>query len=104
MNKVDDITLDELADNQAASCRVLGNGRRLLILWLISNEELSVNEITHRVGSSIQNISQHLRVLKESGIIVARRKGQTIYYRIADLEWTRGCPALHRVPGDPKQT
>jgi DNA-binding transcriptional ArsR family regulator len=77
---------------------VLGNSRRLLILWLLSEGELSVNEIAARAGSTLQNISQHLSLLKKTGIVVARREGQTIYYRIADHECARSCPALLRPP------
>ena len=55
-----DITVIDLAEKQAALCRVLGNSRRLLILWLLSEGELSVNEIAARAGSTLQNISQHL--------------------------------------------
>jgi DNA-binding transcriptional ArsR family regulator len=93
---MDDTTL-ELAERQAALCRTLGNTRRLIILWMLSEEELSVNEITQRAGSSIQNVSQHLGLLKKFGIVTTRRDGQTIYYQIADLEWIQQCPALHRV-------
>lgn len=88
----------DLAEKQAALCRVMANSRRLHILWVLSKEELSVSEIALRVGSSMQNISQHLGLLKKSGIVTARRAGQTIYYQIADLEYLRDCPALSRAP------
>jgi DNA-binding transcriptional ArsR family regulator len=93
-----DTTVFDLAARQAALCRVFGNTRRLLILWLLSKEELSVNEITARAGSTLQNISQHLSLLKKSGIVTTRRDGQTIYYQIADLEYIKKCPALLRAP------
>jgi ArsR family transcriptional regulator len=90
-----DTTLFDLAEKQASLCKVMGNSRRLLILWQLSNEELSVNEITARVGSTLQNVSQHLSVLKKTGIVVARRQGQVIFYRLADHESIRDCLALH---------
>jgi DNA-binding transcriptional ArsR family regulator len=93
-----DTTVIDLAEKQAAMCRVVGHSRRLLILWLLSKEELSVNEIAARAGSTLQNISQHLSLLKKTGIVVTRREGQTIYYRIADHECARSCPALLRPP------
>jgi len=88
----------EIAEKQAALCRVLGSARRLIILWLISQGELSVNDIAERVGSSVQNISQHLSLLKRSGFVSARRDGQTIYYQLADEEYLRQCPALQHAP------
>jgi DNA-binding transcriptional ArsR family regulator len=93
-----DSTITDLAKRQAALCRAVGNSRRLIILWMLSKEELSVNEIAERAGSSLQNISQHLRLLKNSGIVTTRRSGQTIYYQIADHECLRGCPALLKAP------
>jgi len=93
-----DTTVIDLAERQAVLCRVVGNTRRLLILWLLSKEELPVNEIAARVGSTLQNISQHLSLLKKSGIVTSRRAGQTIYYQIADLECIKNCPALLRAP------
>jgi ArsR family transcriptional regulator, virulence genes transcriptional regulator len=93
-----DTTVIDLAEKQAVLCRVMGNRRRLLILWLLSEGELSVNEIAAHAGSTLQNVSQHLGLLKKAGIVVARREGQTIYYRIADHECGRICPALLRPP------
>ena len=58
----------DLAEKQAAMCKVFGSARRLIILWLISKEELSVHAIAERVGSSLQNVSQHLRLMRDKGI------------------------------------
>lgn len=93
-----DTTTIDLAEEQAALCRAVGNARRLVILWMLSREELSVNEIALGAGSTVQNISQHLSLLKKAGIITARRSGQTIYYQIADHACLRQCPALLRAP------
>lgn len=93
-----DSSVIDLAERQAAQCRLMGNSRRLLILWMLSKEELSVNEIAARAGSTLQNVSQHLGMLKKTGMVTARRDGQTIYYRIADHESARNCPALLRAP------
>jgi DNA-binding transcriptional ArsR family regulator len=93
-----DPTVISLAEKQAALCRVFGNSRRLLILWLLSKDELSVNEIAARAGSTLQNVSQHLSLLRKAGVVVTRREGQTIYYRIADHECIRNCPALLGAP------
>lgn len=93
-----DTAVINIAEKQAALCRVLGSARRLIILWLISQGELSVNDIAEQVGSSVQNISQHLSLLKRSGFVIARRDGQTIYYQLADEEYLRHCPALQNAP------
>jgi DNA-binding transcriptional ArsR family regulator len=84
----------ENAEKQAAMCKVFANPRRLLILWALAEGELSVQAIADHVGSSLQNVSQHLSLLKRSGIVASRRDGQTIFYQIADNQYTRQCPAL----------
>lgn len=94
-----DTTVTDLAEKQATFCRAVGHSRRLIILWLLSKGELSVNEIAERAGSSLQNISQHLHLLKKSGIVTTRRSGQTIYYQMVDHDCLRRCPALLGVPG-----
>lgn len=88
----------EIAEKQASHCRAMGNARRLVILWMIAEEELSVTEIAQRVGSSMQNVSQHLGLLKKAGIVTTRRDGQTIFYQLADHEWVKRCPAMRLSP------
>jgi DNA-binding transcriptional ArsR family regulator len=98
-----DLIVKELADRQAVLCRLFGNASRILIIWSLSDGELSVSEIADRVGTSLQNISQHLALLKEHGIVKARRDAQTIYYSIADNELLFDCPILMKVPSALKQ-
>ena len=97
-----DTTLLENAEKQAAHCRAFGNARRLLILWMLLPGELPVNEIAARAGSSLQNVSQHLNLLKKTGIVTTRRDGQMIFYKIADEECLKHCPAIFGVSGDLK--
>ncbi|MBN2550692.1 MAG: helix-turn-helix transcriptional regulator [Anaerolineales bacterium] len=92
------MTVIDHAERQAALCRIFGNARRLLILWMLSEEELSVNEIAARAGSSVQNVSQHLSLLKKAGIVSTRREGQMIYYHVIDQECLEYCAALLQAP------
>ena len=88
----------ELAEEHAEVCKLFGNVSRILILWSLSDREVPVSEIADEVGTSLQNVSQHLALLKKHGIVTARRDKQTIYYRIADIEWIRECPLLVKAP------
>ena len=88
----------ELAERQAEICRLFGNASRILILWSLFERERPVGEIAEQVGTSLRNISQHLSLLKEHNIVIARREGQTIYYRIVDNDWIRECPVLSNAP------
>ena len=57
---------------------------RLKILCLVNNQELSVLEIVEAVGTTQSNISQHLAVLRDHGILQSRKEANKVYYRIED--------------------
>jgi DNA-binding transcriptional ArsR family regulator len=81
MGKVMKALSDE-AERMAEIHRVLANPRRLRILWALERQELSVGEIAGAIGASLQCTSQHLRLMREHGMVCSRREGQTVYYRI----------------------
>jgi ArsR family transcriptional regulator len=72
----------EKAQKQAEYCRVFSNAKRVLILWLLGTEEMSVSDIASALDASLQNTSQHLRVMKDRDILSSRRDGQVKYYRV----------------------
>ena len=76
---------------QAEFCKVFGNAQRVMILWSLTDHELSVGDIAGRVNGSLQNTSQHLHLMKNKGILTSRREGQTIYYRIVENELMKDC-------------
>lgn len=75
---------------------MLANPRRLMILWSLVERERSVGELAQAIGASLQSTSQHLRLMREHGMVCARRDGQTIYYQIAGApgagkpQWLKG--------------
>ncbi len=86
----------ELAKKQAALCRIMGNAYRLQILWSLEEREQTVSELAERVGGSLQNVSQHLSLLKKKNLITSRRQGQHIFYRLIPYPWLTDCLATSR--------
>lgn len=86
----------ELARQQAEICRLFGNANRILILWVLADQELSVTAIAEAIDSSIQNASQHLRLMKDKGILETRREGHMVYYRVEGHALLEGCGILQR--------
>lgn len=78
------IELNEKSFNQLGSLLALtGNEVRLKILFLLEEEkELCPCDLSDILGMSIPAISQHLRKMKDGGLIETRRSGQTIFYSI----------------------
>ena len=68
----------------SAAMQAMAHPLRLKILCLVGSQELSVLEIVDAVGTSQSNISQHLAVLRDNAILVARKEANKVYYRIED--------------------
>ena len=64
--------------------QLISDPTRLKILWLLCHCEVCVNNIGVAVDMSSPAVSHHLRLLKQSGLIEARRDGKEMYYRLAD--------------------
>ena len=82
------------AQEQAEFCGILGNTHRIQIIWALGTKELTVSEIADVIDASMQNTSQHLRLMKNKGVLQSRRDGREIYYRIADTTYTKICPVI----------
>ncbi|QJR15073.1 ArsR/SmtB family transcription factor [Usitatibacter palustris] len=74
----------ENIEQASAAMQAMAHPLRLKILCLVGTEELSVLEIVDAVGTSQSNISQHLAVLRDQNILVARKEAQKVFYRIED--------------------
>ena len=68
----------------AAVGRALADPKRLCVLESLAQGELSVGDLSARVGCQVPNMSQHLAVLRHAGLVTSRRDGTTILYRLAD--------------------
>ncbi len=71
-------------DRYAAIGRALADPKRLCVLESLAIGELSVSDLSNRVGCQVPNMSQHLAVLRNVGLVTSRRDGNTILYRLAD--------------------
>ena len=72
------------SDRASEFLKSLANAQRLRILCLIMEGERPVGEIAEAVGANQSSVSQNLALMRREGLVVPRRSGQTIYYRLAD--------------------
>jgi DNA-binding transcriptional ArsR family regulator len=75
---------EDLAELIARRFRALGDPLRVRILDLLRDKELSVTTLAEQLGAGQQNVSKHLAVLVDSGMLARRKDGNHVYYRIAD--------------------
>ena len=75
---------DPLVELIARRFRVIGEPMRIRLLDRLRDEEATVHELTQALGASQQNVSKHLQVLLEAGIVGRRKQGTHAYYSIAD--------------------
>lgn len=75
----------------ARSMKAMAHPLRLKILCLLSSTsaEVSVHEIVTQVGTSQSNISQHLSILRDKGILLARKDANKVFYKVSDPKITK---------------
>jgi DNA-binding transcriptional ArsR family regulator len=84
----------EQARKQADRCKVFSSTRRVLILWALIEHPLTVSEVAEAINTSLQNTSQHLRLMKDKGILTSKREGSTVYYEYLHDPSNDLCPQL----------
>ncbi len=77
-------TTDDAYQRTAIIGRALADPKRLCVLESLAGGEVSVSDLSSRVGCQVPNMSQHLAVLRSAGLVTSRRDGSTVYYRLAD--------------------
>jgi len=80
----------------AELCKALANQHRLAILYVLSQEETCVGDLAKALELPIHNVSQHLRVLKEQGLVAPRKEAQTVYYSITNPKFIQGCSLIRQ--------
>ena len=75
---------DEDIDRASRSIKAMSHPLRLKILCTLGDQEVSVQDIVDQVGTSQSNISQHLAILRDKGILTSRKDANRVFYRVSD--------------------
>ena len=78
------ISREEDIERASRSLKAMSHPLRLKILCTLGDQEISVQDIVERVGTSQSNISQHLAILRDKGILASRKDANRVYYRVGD--------------------
>ena len=88
---------EEFFQLHAHLCKALAHPTRLLIIDELRDGQVSVGELAERLGLSPSNLSQHLGVLRDQRLVLSRRDGNVVYYRLRDQRVTEAFDLLREV-------
>ena len=75
---------DQIYSYHAEMCKVFSHPKRLQLIDILRDKEMSVTDLSQRLGLASANLSQHLAMMKERHILVSRKEGNVVYYRVAN--------------------
>jgi len=84
-------------ERNAETYKILANSKRLEILNLLREQEMSVEDIIKTLGIAKANVSQHLSLLRHAKLVTVRRDGLKGYYNIIDPRIVEPCRILHEL-------
>lgn len=90
-------TRDELMRLHASVCKGLADPKRLLIIDALRNGEMAVSDICDALELPQANVSQHLAILRDKGLVRTRRDGQRVLYRLTSQKITAAMDMLRDV-------
>lgn len=85
-----DITIAEMMQHEeqvetaARALKAIAHPLRLKILCVVGDQEVCVQDIVEATGTSQSNVSQHLAILRDKGVLANRKDANRVYYRVAD--------------------
>ncbi|OGO21737.1 MAG: transcriptional regulator [Chloroflexi bacterium RBG_16_50_9] len=80
---------DQIYQYHAEMCQVFSHPKRLEVINVLRDGEMSVTELAQKLELPIGNLSQHLSMMKERHILATRKEGNMVYYRILSPKLVR---------------
>lgn len=94
------LLIQEVNQLHANICAALADPSRILILYLLSEGPLNVNALVEKLDLPQPTVSRHLKVLRERGLVLAERDGQSVFYALADNRVIKALDLLRTVLGE----
>src|SRR5574341_2160217 len=87
----------QIYELHASICKTLANPKRLEVIDRLRDREQSVGELAEAMKISQANLSQHLAVMRQKGIVATRREGLNVYYRLSNPKIIKACDLMRQV-------
>lgn len=88
---------DRISELHAELCKTLGNAIRIEMLNALKGGEKTVGELSAALRVRQPNVSQHLAVLRQRGVVTTRKDGVNIYYSVSNLKIIQACELMKQV-------
>ena len=75
---------DRIYKYHAEMCKVFSHPKRLELINVLRDKEMSAGELCQVLGLAPANLSQHLAMMRERRILVSKKEGNAVYYRVAN--------------------
>jgi ArsR family transcriptional regulator len=88
---------EKIFEIQAELCRAMGHPLRMEIMHLLRNGPLNVSDIASETHSHQATISRNLTVLRNAGVVITQRAGNSILYQVANPKLMNVCDLMREV-------
>ena len=88
---------DRIYAHHAEMCKVFAHPRRLELMNILRDKEMRAGHLGEKLGMAPGNLSQHLTMMKERRILISRKEGNVVYYRIANLRFLEAFDLLREI-------
>ena len=88
---------DQVYAYHAEMCQVFSHAKRLELIDVLRGGEMSVGDLSRRMGMALANLSQHLAMMRERRILLSRKEGNLVYYRIANPKLLQAFDMLREI-------
>ncbi|EKD50732.1 MAG: hypothetical protein ACD_62C00444G0009 [uncultured bacterium] len=90
--------MSELFIRHADICKTFSNPKRLEVISVLGGGiELTASQLLEKIKISKANLSQHMSVLVQKGVVLSRREGTSMFYKLSDERITKACDIMREV-------
>lgn len=86
-----------LYELHASICQTLAHAKRLEVIDRLRSAEMSVTDLAEALEIGQPNLSQHLTLMRQKGIVTTRREGLNVFYRLASPKIVKACDLMREV-------
>ena len=90
-------TLRKIFEMQCQICKAMGHPARLEIVDLLNGREMSAAVLLDALETTKANLSKHMTLLVQAGIVDQRREGRQVYYRLTHPEIHEACTIMRSI-------